>query len=82
MNLIRVIMKIRVLMLVLCLPMLQGCLVAAVGASIGAVKYANSKKHDSYNHYVLGMQKINMERQEHHLSPQTIMNYKEYAKDN
>lgn len=43
---------------------LQGCMVAAIGAGIGAVKYANAKKteaeskcNDSYNTYLSVMLK-------------------------
>jgi hypothetical protein len=66
---------------------LQGCLVAAIGAGIGAAKWGNSQKakarsqeEEAYNQYVLGMQKINMERQEKHMKPVPIMTFSDYSK--
>lgn len=64
----------------------SGCLLAAAGAGIGAIAYGNSKNKaaqaktmDSYNEYALGMQKINIERQEKHLEPVKVMTFKEYC---
>jgi hypothetical protein len=64
---------------------LQGCLVAAVGAGVGAWKYGNAKKTEArakdmeaYNGYVLGMQRINTDRQCKHLPVQPIMSYEQY----
>ena len=64
---------------------LSGCLVAAVGAGIAAVKYGNAKKQEamakesrSYNEYVLGMEKINMEREAKKLPPQPILSISQY----
>ena len=55
--------------------MLQGCVVAAVGAGIGAVKWANSKKleaqtkcKDSYNTYLCLMLK-------NHMKPMSMCEY-------
>jgi len=79
---LRIILSIFVLIITICL---QGCLVAAVGAGIGAVKYGNSKKieaqsknMEAYNEYVLGVEKINLEREHEHLSPIPIMSSSEY----
>jgi len=51
-------MKFGVILVSLSTLMLQGCMVAAVGAGVGAVKLANAKKleakvkcNDSYNVY-------------------------------
>ena len=51
--------KIGIVSVALTTLMLQGCLVAAVGAGVGAVKWANAKKmeaktkcNDSYNTYL------------------------------
>lgn len=64
---------------------LQGCIVAGVGAGIACVKYGNAKKNEAktkemhaYNEYVLGMQKVNIERQKSHLRPEPIMTYENY----
>jgi hypothetical protein len=57
---------------------LQACMVAMIGAGVGAVKYANSKKMHAYNEYVLGIEKLNIERQKFNLKPKYIMTYKEY----
>lgn len=59
---------------------LQGCIVAAVGAGIAAVKYGNSKKKSSYNQYILGMEQINIEREKAHMKSEPILTYKEYDK--
>jgi len=59
---------------------LNGCVVTAVGAGIGAVKYGNSKTKDEYNKYVLGMQQVNLDREKAHLKPEKIMTYDEYKK--
>jgi hypothetical protein len=77
------------LLVIICASLfLEGCIVAAVGAGIAAVKYGNSKKTeaqaknmDSYNQYEIGMQKINIERAQKNLPPVKIMTYKEYLND-
>jgi len=53
-----------ILSIVLVSSMLQGCMVAAIGAGISAVKYANAKKaeaqakcNESYNRYLSVMLK-------------------------
>ncbi len=73
----RLITKIGLVSVVASTFMLQGCLVAAVGAGVGAVKWANAKKmeakvkcNDSYNSYLGLMLKS-------HKSP---MNMDEYCK--
>jgi hypothetical protein len=55
--------------------MLQGCMVAAIGAGIGAVKYANAKKteakaacNESYNRYLSVMLK-------NHKTPMSLNDY-------
>lgn len=65
--------------------LLQGCLVAAVGAGVGAWKYGNAKKTEAhakdmqaYNDYVLGMERVNTERQCKHLKPEQIMSHDQY----
>ena len=59
---------------------LSGCAVAAIGTGIAAVKYANSKKKESYNEYALGMEKINLDREKANLPPKHIMSPVEYEK--
>ena len=66
---------------------LNGCIVAAVGAGVGAWKWGSSKQkeaqaknQDSYNQYVLGMEKNNLEREKAHLQPEPILSYPAYLK--
>lgn len=59
---------------------LTGCAVAAIGAGVAMVKYANAKKKETYNDYTLEMQKINLEREKANLKPEYIMSYEEYKK--
>lgn len=70
---------------------LEGCaiglLAAGVGAGVGMVKSANAKKidaqskeHEAYNHYVLGMEKINLQREKEHLAPNPILSFHSYQK--
>jgi hypothetical protein len=73
-----------VLTLSLCM---QGCIVAAVGAGVGAWKYGNAKKAEAhakdmqaYNDYVIGMEKVNTDRQCKHLKPEPTMSYEQYLK--
>jgi len=55
----KLIIKFGMVTIMLSSLMLQGCMVAAIGAGVGAVKWANSKKmeakvkcNDSYNTYL------------------------------
>lgn len=61
---------------------LQGCMVAAIGAGVGAWKYGNSKKvaaqGSSYNEYLLGMEEINLKRSAAGLRPEYIMSQDQY----
>jgi hypothetical protein len=65
---------------------LQGCLVASIGAAMGAAKWGNAKKMEAqakqdqmYNEYTLGMQHVNTEREIHHLRPDIIMTKEQYS---
>lgn len=72
-----------ILLLVGCLVvacMQHGCIVAAVGAGIGAVKYSSAKQKEAYATYRTEMEKINLEREKAGLQPQEIMTYEEWAK--
>lgn len=79
----RFLKNILVIIVLLSISLTQtGCIVAA----IGAVKYGNSKKKaaeaktmEFYNQYVIGMEKINIERQSKNLKPVKIMTFKEYC---
>ena len=73
----KLITKLGLVSVVLSIFMLQGCLVAAVGAGVGAVKWANAKKmeakvkcNDSYNTYLGLMLK----------SKKSAMSMEEYCK--
>ena len=58
----------------------QGCVVAAVGAGIGAAKYGSAKQKEAYAKYRTDMEKLNLEREKSGLQPTTIMTYEEWAK--
>lgn len=65
---------------------IQGCLVAGIGAGIGAAKYggakqteAQAKTRSAYNEYVIEMQKINLQRNKANLKAEPIMSYDEYV---
>ncbi|MSU62637.1 MAG: hypothetical protein EXS31_09600 [Pedosphaera sp.] len=60
--------------------LLQGCVVAAVGAGIGAAKYGSAKQKDAYAKYRTDMEKLNFEREKAGLQPTAIMTYEEWAK--
>lgn len=61
---------------------LNGCIVAALGAGVGAMTYAASKKaaanKGAYNQYLLGMQELNFKRQKAGLKAEPILSPKEY----
>lgn len=68
---------------------LQGCMFAALGAGIGAVKYggakqqeAQAKNREAYNGYLIEMQKINLQRQKAALAPEPIMSFDMYIGKN
>ena len=63
-------------------PLFQGCVVAAVGAGVGAVKYGSAKQKEAYGKYRTDMEKLNFEREKAGLEPRPIMTYKEWAKGN
>ncbi len=58
----------------------EGCLIAGIGAGVGAMSYGSSKKKKVYQEYVVEMEKINLEREKSELETRTIMTYKEWAK--
>ena len=60
--------------------LLQGCLVAAIGAGIGAAKYGSAKQKDAYAKYRTDMEKLNFEREKAGFQPTPIMTYDEWAK--
>ena len=67
------------------LLLLNGCLVAAVGAGVGAVKYGKAKQKEAatmqksaYSDYVIEQQKINTDREKNGLSPEKIMTFDEW----
>ena len=64
--------------LVACL--LQGCLVAAVGAGVGAVKYGSAKQRQAYSEYRTATERINLEREQSGLDPVRILTLDEWRK--
>lgn len=62
------------------LPLLQGCLVAAVGAGIGAAKYGSAKQREAYGSYRTDMENVNLEREKSGLDTRPILTYAEWVK--
>jgi hypothetical protein len=60
--------------------LLQGCLVAAVGAGVGAAKYGSAKQKEAYAKYIGVMENVNLEREKSGLEPRPIIGYQEWAK--
>lgn len=60
--------------------LLQGCVVAAVGVGVGAVKAGKAKQKDAYANYLTEMEKVNLEREKANLQLRPIMSYDEWQK--
>jgi hypothetical protein len=61
------------------LPFLvNGCLVAAIGAGVGAAHAGTAKKKEAYASYCTGADKNNTEREIHGLTPIHVMTYDEW----
>jgi hypothetical protein len=58
--------------------LLQGCLVAAVGAGIGAAKYGSAKEKEAYSAYRIESDKLNFEREKAGFQPNSVMTYDEW----
>lgn len=58
----------------------SGCLVAAVGAGIGASKYGSAQQKKAYAEYRTGAEKNNTDREKSGLAPIPVMTYAEWAK--
>lgn len=69
------------LLIAACAP-LQGCVVAAVGAGIGAVAYSTAQKQKAYAEYRTDAEKLNFEREKAGLRANPILTFKEWAKGN
>lgn len=65
---------------VLVASLLQGCLVAAVGAGIGAAKYGSSKQKTAYSDYRTTSEKTNFEREKEGMKPNKVLTYEEWRK--
>jgi hypothetical protein len=64
----------------LVVSLLQGCLVAAVGAGIGAAKYGSAKQREQYTNYRTSAEEINLKREVAGLEPNSVLNYDEWRK--
>ena len=62
------------------MPMLQSCVVAAVGAGIGAAKYGGGKQKQAYASYRTEMERLNFEREKAGLKTAPIMTYDDWRK--
>ena len=65
---------------VLVAGLLQGCLVAAVGAGIGAAKYGSAKQREQYTIYRTSAEEINLKREVAGLEPNKLLTYDEWRK--
>ncbi len=67
----------------LILPLfLQGCGLGVMMAGSGASKAGTARIMDSYNTYMIEMEKINIEREKAKLAPRPILTKKEWLKGN
>lgn len=66
--------------LIVSVSLLQGCLVAAVGAGVGAAKYGSAKQKEAYSDYRTEAEKTNLEREKAGLEPNKVMTYQEWRK--
>lgn len=57
-----------------------GCLVAAIGAGVGAVKYGNAKHRDAYAKYRTEAEKNNTDREKSGLQPVKVLTFDEWVK--
>jgi hypothetical protein len=65
--------------LLMATTLLQGCIIAAVGAGIGAIEYADAQHKEAYTHYRTSMERVNIDREKLGLRPSHIMSYGEWA---
>jgi len=56
----------------------QSCVVAAVGAGIGAVAYGSAKQREAYASYRTGMERLNFDRERAGMYPAPILSYDEW----
>ena len=79
-------MKIIIFILLVCIPILQGCAVGVLAAGVGyavsagrrgtaAQMEAKGKYLERYETYKLGMEQINLEREKAGLAPQSIKEF-------
>ena len=72
---------ITIALLLGCLP-LQGCVVAAIGAGIGAVSYGKAQQQKAYTDYRTQTEKLNFEREKTGLQPKKVLTFQEWSKGN
>ena len=60
--------------------LLQGCLIAGIGAGIGAAKYGSAKQREQYTNYRTSAEEINLKREVAGLEPNSILSYDEWRK--
>ena len=65
---------------VLVASLLQGCLVAAIGAGVGAAKYGSAKQREQYTNYRIAAEQTNLEREKAGLEPNKLLSYDEWRK--
>ena len=65
-----------------CSVMLPSCIVAALGAGVGAVAYGGAKQREAYATYRTGMERLNFDRERAGMYPTPILSYDEWIKGN
>ncbi|OYW71375.1 MAG: hypothetical protein B7Z37_27980 [Verrucomicrobia bacterium 12-59-8] len=64
--------------------LLPGCVIAAlgagIGAGVGAVKYGSAKEKEAYTHYRVEMERVNLDRERSGLMPTRIASYDEWSR--
>ena len=71
--------KFRPLVLLACAVLLQGCVIAALGAGVGAAAmYGNAVQRDAYVRYRTDMERLNFDRERAGMLPTSIMTYEQW----
>lgn len=68
------------LVLVFCLPLVQGCGLGVLAAGAGVSKSGTAQIMSAYTEYAISMEKINLEREKSGLKPRPILTKEEWMK--
>ena len=71
--------KFPLLVLLASAVLLQGCVIAALGAGVGAAAmYGNAVQRDAYVRYRTDMERLNFDRERAGMLPTSIMTYEQW----